>query len=235
MRLQNTIIGGNAAPDGPDCLGTLDSLGTNLLQDAAGCTLSGGGTGGLSGLDPLLEGLYAPPGGTAIHSPQPGSPAVDAGTCTLPADQLGTPRPQGDGCDIGAVEYEPVIATAGVAATALSAGEGDGSARVLVTLDQLLLNTVSVSFATQDGSATAGQDYEPLSGTLTFGPGAVQADIQIEILNDAVTESDETVIIQLSDPQGPVVLGDDRAVLTITDDDEAVEEGFYVYLPVAIR
>jgi CSLREA domain-containing protein len=235
LALHNTLIGGNESPDGADCLGTLVSQGHNLVQETTGCTLSGPGTADLIGQDPLLEGLFASERHTAIHNPQPGSPAIDAGECTLPADQHGTPRPQGDGCDIGAVEYAPVIATAGVAATVLAAGEASGSASVQVTLDQPLLTSASVGYTTEDGSATAGEDYEMVSGTLTFAPGVTNAAFEIQILDDDQPEGAETVIIQLTDPQGPLVLGDDRAVLTIQDDDTAKERTYPVYLPVVIR
>ena len=54
-------------------------------------------------------GALADNGGpTPTRALLPGSPAIDAGSCASDAadDQRGVARPQGDGCDIGAFEYE---------------------------------------------------------------------------------------------------------------------------------
>ncbi len=57
--------------------------------------------------DPLLSPFDALANTIA---PQAGSPVIDAGDpdYCLPYDQLGTARPVGAGCDIGAIEYVPV-------------------------------------------------------------------------------------------------------------------------------
>ncbi|MCY4061140.1 MAG: right-handed parallel beta-helix repeat-containing protein [Chloroflexi bacterium] len=57
--------------------------------------------------DPLLPAFDAM---RSIHALQAGSPAIDAGDSEycLPYDQLGTARPVGGGCDIGAIEHIPV-------------------------------------------------------------------------------------------------------------------------------
>src|SRR5690606_18945172 len=66
----------------------------------------------LSGVDPALAALADNGGPTPTRLPHPGSPAIDRippGTPLLcdgtdPVDQRGVHRPQGDGCDVGAVE-----------------------------------------------------------------------------------------------------------------------------------
>ncbi|HEX7333081.1 MAG TPA: SBBP repeat-containing protein [Pyrinomonadaceae bacterium] len=57
--------------------------------------------------------------------------------------------------------------------------------------------SLSVDYATIDGTATAGQDYTATSGTLTFNGGETSQTIQIPILNDDVTESFETFTVVL--------------------------------------
>ncbi len=42
---------------------------------------------------------------TYAHLPIAGSRLIDAGRCDLAADQRGVTRPQGNGCDIGAIEF----------------------------------------------------------------------------------------------------------------------------------
>ena len=96
------LVGAGTAPacDGP--LGATSAL--NLAPDAS-CGASLPGTGAL---DPLAENG----GPTPTHLPQPGSGAIDAvplGTAqlcdgTMPVDQRGAARPNGSGCDVGAVE-----------------------------------------------------------------------------------------------------------------------------------
>jgi hypothetical protein len=42
---------------------------------------------------------------TFSHALLAGSQAIDAGSCELATDQRGAGRPQGQGCDIGAIEH----------------------------------------------------------------------------------------------------------------------------------
>ncbi len=59
--------------------------------------------------DPMLGELVVPADGSPAYFPLlPGSSAIDAGdddSCP-DTDQIGTPRPQGEGCDIGAIEFQ---------------------------------------------------------------------------------------------------------------------------------
>lgn len=109
LTLANTLIAGNVAANGSDCLGPVVSQGGNLLRDGAGCTGITDGVGGDQvGADPLLGALADNGGPTQTHLLSAGSPAIDAalgGACTA-ADQRGIVRPQGPGCDVGAVEVE---------------------------------------------------------------------------------------------------------------------------------
>ncbi|MFH1928726.1 MAG: choice-of-anchor Q domain-containing protein, partial [Chloroflexota bacterium] len=87
---------------------TTTSLGYNLGSDGS-CNLTA--TGDISNSNPLLGPLADNGGDTFTHALLPGSPAIDAGSCTdgegnpITTDQRGVSRPQGDGCDIGAYEY----------------------------------------------------------------------------------------------------------------------------------
>jgi hypothetical protein len=57
---------------------------------------------------------------------------------------------------------------------------------------------VSVDFATQDGTALAGQDYVSTNGTITFAPGEVTKVLSIALTADGPAESDETFVLNLS-------------------------------------
>jgi len=110
--LINTIVAGNTSPASGDCDGTVNSLGHNLLQDTAGCTIAGDPTGNILGVNPHLLPLGDNGGPTWTMALKHTSAAVDAGSAAAcPAtDQRGVARPQdgdGDGtfvCDIGAFE-----------------------------------------------------------------------------------------------------------------------------------
>jgi hypothetical protein len=82
--------------------------------------------------------------------------------------------------------------------------------------------TMTVPYATVDGSAVAGVNYTPAAGTLTFLPGILTRTFTVPILNDTVHESAPTVLLRLGTPGGGAVLGPQRtAVLTIGDNDPA--------------
>ena len=66
-----------------------------------------------------------------------------------------------------------------------------------VTLSGPSGDPVTVNWATADGTADA-TDYVPDSGTLTFRPGQIAAQIAVMIKGDALDEPDETVFVQLS-------------------------------------
>ena len=107
--LVNTIVSGNAAPSGPDCTGSMTSLGHNLIGNVSGCSFNAV-TGDQSDIDPVLGLLQDNGGPTLTHALLPGSPAIDripVGNCGVATDQRGVARPQGAACDIGAYEAEP--------------------------------------------------------------------------------------------------------------------------------
>ncbi|MDP6723124.1 MAG: Ig-like domain-containing protein, partial [Pirellulaceae bacterium] len=61
--------------------------------------------------------------------------------------------------------------------------------------------SVTVGFATQDGTASGTTDFTTKSGTLTFSPGSTFATTSIEIKGDTAYEADETFTIKLSNGQ----------------------------------
>jgi parallel beta-helix repeat protein len=79
--------------------------------------------------------------------------------------------------------------------------------KVTVTRSSGMLGTVSVNYATSDGSATAPADYATTSGTLTFADGEVIKTFTIPIVNDGVPEQQETFNLTLSAPTGGATLG----------------------------
>ncbi|MFN7283293.1 MAG: beta strand repeat-containing protein, partial [Dolichospermum sp.] len=91
------------------------------------------------------------------------------------------------------------------------------NASYTVTLSQASNQTVSLNYATANGTATAGLDYTATNGTLTFAPGATSQVINIPILNNSLNEADETFTLTLSSPTNASLGAVTTATTTITD------------------
>jgi Calx-beta domain len=105
---------------------------------------------------------------------------------------------------------------------AVSVTEGD-SGTVEAIFIVTLINpptdeTVTVDYATADGSGTAGSDYQAASGTLTFAPGETSQTIIVLVNGDVLNEADETFFVNLSSPVN-AVLSDGQGAATILNDD----------------
>jgi hypothetical protein len=87
----------------------------------------------------------------------------------------------------------------------------NGSSAVFtVTLSPSNATSLSVNFATADGTAIAGTDYILTSQTMTFSPGVTQQTVTVPLLNPSA--SSKTFYGQLSAPVGaPVWIGQGSA------------------------
>lgn len=105
----------------------------------------------------------------------------------------------------------------------LGAGTGEESPErditVSVTLSEATTVPVTVSYATEDGTAEAGVDYEAASGTLTFAPGETEATITLTTLANRTDDGDRSFRVRLSDADGGEITGG-SATITIVDDDD---------------
>ncbi|TXT39345.1 MAG: hemagglutinin, partial [Planctomycetota bacterium] len=118
--------------------------------------------------------------------------------------------------------------------------DNSGSQQVpfVVTLIGKPADTVTVNYATADGTATAGSDYVPNTGSVTFtsadiASGIIQKLIFVTVKGDTNIEPDETFAITLELPSGSpagvsinpdlaagkvVIRNDDQAILTEVGD-----------------
>ena len=87
-----------------------------------------------------------------------------------------------------------------------------------VTLSRAPSGTVTVDYATSDGTAAAGSDYTATSGTLTFAAGETEKTVSVPVLDDAHDEGSETLTLTLSNPSG-AYLADGSATGTINNSD----------------
>ncbi|MFK7821905.1 MAG: Calx-beta domain-containing protein, partial [Planctomycetaceae bacterium] len=106
--------------------------------------------------------------------------------------------------------------------------ENAGVAVVTVTRRQL--NGIapdepaSVDFTVIDGTATAGLDFEPLLGTISFAPQQETATIEIPLIADTEIEGEEAFTVQLSNPQGGLLRRGDTATVRLLDTDPTTFE-----------
>jgi len=104
-----------------------------------------------------------------------------------------------------------------------SVGEGNPMVTITVTRSGGSLGgPVMVDYATNDGTAIAGSDYTPVSGTLAFGPGEATKTFTVPVMSESAYEGDETFQVALSNAGGGANVGSPAgATVTITNDDAA--------------
>uniref|UniRef100_UPI001411A621 Calx-beta domain-containing protein n=1 Tax=Pseudanabaena sp. UWO311 TaxID=2487337 RepID=UPI001411A621 len=77
----------------------------------------------------------------------------------------------------------------------------------------------SINYATSNNTATAGLDYSAMSGTIVFAAGQATQTISIPIVNDIITETNETFRVTLSNAMGALLGSQTISTVTILDDD----------------
>ena len=87
-----------------------------------------------------------------------------------------------------------------------------------VSLSRAASGRVSVTYATADGTATAGSDYTRASGKLRFAPGETEKTISVPVLDDAHDEGAETFTLRLTASSGAAI-ADGVATGTIENTD----------------
>jgi hypothetical protein len=103
----------------------------------------------------------------------------------------------------------------------VSVNEGN-TGTIIVNFSVRLLavsgQTVTVNFATSNGTANAPEDFQNASGTLTFLPGETTKTISVSVRGDSQIEPNETFFLNLSSPLN-AVLPNSQIVGTIVNDD----------------
>ena len=111
------------------------------------------------------------------------------------------------------------------AASSASALESSGSLSLSVQLQPVNpYATVTVVYASQDGSAIAGSDYLTASGVLTFAPGVSEQVVMVTLVDDEQLEATEHFTLTLSNPQG-ASLDLAQVGVEVLDDDSGLSVG----------
>ncbi len=114
----------------------------------------------------------------------------------------------------------PLLPLVGFALSNSSGTEATaGTVMLDVSLSAPATSSAIVDYAVTGGTAGSGVDYTFASGTLTLAPGETVKAIPLTIIDDAVLDAAETIIITLSNPVGTVISSQSAHTFTITDDD----------------
>ena len=104
------------------------------------------------------------------------------------------------------------------------ATEGDDATLdFTVTLAPAASETVTVHYATSDGTATAPADYTSTTGTLTFTAGQTTKTVSVHIVDDDTPDSGETFTLTLSNSTVAYIV-DETATGTILNDEASNDE-----------
>jgi probable HAF family extracellular repeat protein len=96
---------------------------------------------------------------------------------------------------------------------------GTQNAGFVLTGSPMTSGPVTVSYSTANGTATAGTDYNAVSGTVTIPAGRTTWAVYVTVRGDRKREADETFFVDLSNAAGATI-ADAQATGTIRNDDK---------------
>jgi uncharacterized repeat protein (TIGR01451 family) len=110
---------------------------------------------------------------------------------------------------------------------------GTTNAQVPFWLEGPVGITLSLDYATRDGTALSGSDYLPVSGTLAFPPDVTNLTVPVPIVGDLTWEPTETLTLAVtnlvnlvpSQPQATITIVDNDPVPSISIADVSLPEG----------
>jgi hypothetical protein len=124
-----------------------------------------------------------------------------------------------------------LVIAPGLSADDHSGSESNPTIDIPVELFGSVDHPVTVDYATSDGTALAGKDYDATTGTLTFAPGQTTQSVSVSVRADRKTEANEAFTLTLSNVDGgaasgpPVTVVKEDATATILDNDPKVKLG----------
>jgi hypothetical protein len=115
----------------------------------------------------------------------------------------------------------PPLPTLDIGNTSVTEGNsGTVNATFTVVLSAPSAQSVTVNYATQNGTAQAGSDYLAGSGTITFSSGQTSRTITVAVIGDTVDETTESFYVNLSSPTYASI-NDGQGLSWLYDDDDA--------------
>lgn len=99
-----------------------------------------------------------------------------------------------------------------------STSEGSSLATFTIRLTEPASQSITIQYATTDGSATSAADYGIATGSITFEPGSTAQTITVDVVSDSLQEAAETFYVDLTGATH-ARLRKSRGRCTIDDDD----------------
>jgi hypothetical protein len=147
---------------------------------------------GVSGTGNESYSAVSGTGATAASSTGTGSYVLSVAAATVPAITVSSPA-------------------------AVSPAINGASVDFTVSLDFASAASVTVDYATADGTAFAGTDYTATSGTLTFAAGVTSQTVSVPLLVDANATGTTTFTLNLSSPSSNAIVDGGQGTGTITN------------------
>jgi hypothetical protein len=118
--------------------------------------------------------------------------------------------------------WTPGVPAVSIGDVTLTEGNtGTRAATFTVTLSVASTQPVTIAYATSNGTASAGTDYQAASGTLIIPAGQTTGTITVLVNGDRIGEPNETFFVNLSSPSNATV-ADGQGVATIVDDEPRI-------------
>jgi hypothetical protein len=130
------------------------------------------------------------------------------------------PTPKG----IGSISNSPLPSLPSISINNTSVVEGNSGttpATFTITLNYKINSPITVSYATQDGTAVAGIDYIQKTDVLTIPSNTKTVSLVVDVIGDRVAEGDKTFKVNLIGPVHGATIQKSQGVCTIIDDDHA--------------
>ncbi|MBL7904115.1 MAG: HYR domain-containing protein, partial [Bacteroidales bacterium] len=227
-----SVVASDAAAAEPDndgeytvSMGLTSSTNTVISYTISGDAVAGSDYTALSGT------VTIPAGSTSATIPVPvidDSILEDDETVTI---TLSAVTSGNSGISIGAPYIASVVisdddvATVSITATDAAAAEPDNDGEFTISISNAADVATVITYAIT-GSATPGSDYTTLTGTATIPAGSTSVTIPVEVIDNLIMESSETVIVTLTaitsgDANTSIDTDNDVATVTIADNDVA--------------
>jgi len=124
-----------------------------------------------------------------------------------------------NGATLGTSNPTPTLPTLSVADLSIVEGNsGTKIANFTISLSQVSTQTVGVSFATSNGTATAGTDFVANQGTLSFAPGQTSKTVSVTINGDSEIEPTEDFFLNLTNPTSATLARSSAKGQIVNDD-----------------